>query len=360
MKKVCFIVLLCFFSISIAFGQYHGASGRMEELDFFIFNPDSPDTFENGEVSLELLDRMAPVLSSRGLTPGQIHVFGYSAIAGNEVNPTLLAYNRAIFIITELVKRGVPWDLFAPPMGYGAVSVWGVPQQYNRRVTVNIAETASYNNPESRPGTAGTAAAAAAASPSGNQESLIEIENERFENLVERLETLEKFEAENKRVITGWFVGVGPEINGNSDRISFAVGGYISGGIEFMYHYVLGLRIGYFTDRFSNRIAEYNSKYKSDPDFYSDVNTFEAVLLFRYYLPFNGIFSGVFVEGNVGMSSFSRMNLDTNNREARPAPHGGVAAGWRFTFFKHWYVEPLVRFGFPFTWGAGFMTGLKF
>ena len=340
MKKICFTVFLCLFFISAAFGQYPGASGKMEEFGFFTFHPDSPDTFENEEISLELLDRMAAVLSSRDLTPGQIHVFGYSAIASNEVNPMLLAYNRAIFIINELVRRGVSWDLFAPPMGYGSVNVWGVPQQYNRRATVNIAEPASPNNTESR----------------------VDIEREHLENLLERLEKLERLETDSKRtgIITGWFVGIGPEINGNSDRIDFAVGGYISGGIEIMYRYVLGLRIGYFTDRFSNRFVEYHSNYKKDPDFYSDVDTFEAALLFRYYLPFKGIFSGIFLEGDVGMSSFSRMDLDTNNLEARPAPHGGFVAGWRFIFFDRWYVEPAARIGSPFSWGVGFVTGLKF
>ena len=156
MKKTCFVVFLCFFFTSVVFGQYHGASGRMEELGFFIFRPDSFDTFENEAVSVELLDRMAAVLSSRNLTPGQIHVFGYSAIALNEVNPTLLAYNRAIFIINELTKRGISWDLFAPPMGYGAVVIWGSAQQFNRRATVNMAETFPIDSAGSRFAEAGT------------------------------------------------------------------------------------------------------------------------------------------------------------------------------------------------------------
>jgi hypothetical protein len=38
---------------------------------------------------------------------------------------------------------------------------------------------------------------------------------------------------------------------------------------------------------------------------------------------------------------------------------GEAVAGWRFSF-GNWYVEPYVRFGVPFIWGAGVSGGYKF
>ena len=86
---------------------------------------------------------MARTINSRNLSAGSVHVHGYSARAADEAsffNSTILAYNRAAFIINELQKRGVSRELFAAPIGYGASTVWGTSPAANRRVTVSIGQ----------------------------------------------------------------------------------------------------------------------------------------------------------------------------------------------------------------------------
>jgi outer membrane protein OmpA-like peptidoglycan-associated protein len=46
--------------------------------------------------------------------------------------------------------------------------------------------------------------------------------------------------------------------------------------------------------------------------------------------------------------------------EAFPAFSGGLSAGWRFTFGKHWYAEPALRFGYPHIWGLNVTAGFRF
>jgi hypothetical protein len=37
---------------------------------------------------------------------------------------------------------------------------------------------------------------------------------------------------------------------------------------------------------------------------------------------------------------------------------GGLAAGWRITLKDNFYIEPFVRGGYPYGWGAGIMAGI--
>ncbi len=37
----------------------------------------------------------------------------------------------------------------------------------------------------------------------------------------------------------------------------------------------------------------------------------------------------------------------------------GLSAGWRFPLGKHWYIEPVVRTGYPYIFGGGISTGFR-
>jgi len=41
-------------------------------------------------------------------------------------------------------------------------------------------------------------------------------------------------------------------------------------------------------------------------------------------------------------------------------PLGGLTAGMRLEIEDRWYLEPALRGGYPFTWGAGITLGKKF
>ena len=118
MKKIGIMLTFCLLSAAVIFGQ----SGRQEELGHFLFTPDASTTLANNAESLRLLDSMAADLLNMNLSAGQIHVSGYAAMASTE-NPSALSLNRALFIINELVRRGIPLEWFSHPIGYGS----GVP-----------------------------------------------------------------------------------------------------------------------------------------------------------------------------------------------------------------------------------------
>ena len=84
---------------------------------------------------------MAQYLLNKNLNPGQIIVYGYAASAPNDIKSVDLSRERALTVINELQKRGVSKELFADPVGYGAVYLWGGntnenDRKFNRRVRV--------------------------------------------------------------------------------------------------------------------------------------------------------------------------------------------------------------------------------
>jgi hypothetical protein len=94
-------------------------------MDFLLFLPDSSNRFANEEQAMRQLDNLAEYLKDRDLVPGQIHVYGYSAAFANDIDPTDISMDRALFVINELKERGVSGDLFSDPVAYGAVDLWG-------------------------------------------------------------------------------------------------------------------------------------------------------------------------------------------------------------------------------------------
>lgn len=121
MKKLCFLLIFL-----VSFGLFiFGDTGGQEEIDFLLFMPNSSNQFVNEDQAGNQLDYLAAYLLSRNLVPAQICVYGYSAVAVNDIEPVTLSRDRAFFVINELEKRGVPGELFSVPVAYGEVGIWG-------------------------------------------------------------------------------------------------------------------------------------------------------------------------------------------------------------------------------------------
>ena len=121
MKKLYLIVVFFVFLGSLTFGD----TDEQEEIDFLLFFPNSSNQFANQNQAMIQLDNAAEYLMGRDLNPGQIFVFGYAAAAVNDIDSVNLSRDRALFVINELEKRGVARDLFAAPVAYGSVDLWG-------------------------------------------------------------------------------------------------------------------------------------------------------------------------------------------------------------------------------------------
>jgi hypothetical protein len=132
--------------------------------------------------------------------------------------------------------------------------------------------------------------------------------------------------------LSGEFAGLGVEGNANT-REGAAIGGNLSLGVNLNDQFSLGIKTVFSYDT-------------------SAVSTLEPAAFFRYYLPLK--INGLFAQAELGASFFFE---DGNNY---PAFQGGLAFGWHYNLFKNWYIEPYVRLGYPFVWGAGFLAGFHF
>jgi len=137
MKKLYFALILFIFCGFLIFGD----NDKREEVDFLLFMPNSGSRFVNEEQAFIQLNKLALYLSNKNLLPGQIIVSGYAAYAPNDVKSVDLSKERALTVIEELQKRGISKELFADPVGYGAVYLWGNNtnennRKQNRRVSI--------------------------------------------------------------------------------------------------------------------------------------------------------------------------------------------------------------------------------
>lgn len=119
MKKL--LLLTLFFVCVFAFGE----TNQERELDFLLFMPNSSDQFVDEKQAAVHLDNLAKQMVSQNIAPGQIHVYGYAAIALNDIASEDISKERALFVINELKKRGVPAEIFSEPKGLGEVGLWG-------------------------------------------------------------------------------------------------------------------------------------------------------------------------------------------------------------------------------------------
>jgi hypothetical protein len=130
MKKFYFIFIVYVICGGIS---VFGDTDAREEVDFLLFAPNSGNRFENEEKAFIQLNNLAQYLLGKQLFSGQIIVYGYAAYAPNEIKSVDLSKERALFVMDELQKRGVPKELFADPVGYGAVYLWGNNETENAR-----------------------------------------------------------------------------------------------------------------------------------------------------------------------------------------------------------------------------------
>jgi hypothetical protein len=139
MKKRFLVFVFFVFIGFLAFGD----TEKQEEIDFLLFLPNSSDLFVNEEQAMVQLDNLAKYLLGRELIPGQVYVYGYAAFADNDIESVTLSRDRALFVIDELRRRGVPHNLFSAPVGHGSVDLWGgntdeEGRSPNRRVRVVV------------------------------------------------------------------------------------------------------------------------------------------------------------------------------------------------------------------------------
>jgi hypothetical protein len=120
MKKLFFAPLFFIFCNFLLF-----STTNQEEIDFLLFMPNSSDQLAHAERDNLLLDNLAKFLAEKNLLPGQIHVYGYAAVAQNDLDGNDLSRARAVFIMHELQRRGVVRELFSDPAGFGSVDLWG-------------------------------------------------------------------------------------------------------------------------------------------------------------------------------------------------------------------------------------------
>ncbi|MDR2798219.1 MAG: hypothetical protein LBB80_07730 [Treponema sp.] len=138
MKKISFVLFSLLVSCFFMFGQ------EKKEHHFF-FEPNLGDKFTDETQMFSQLDDLATDLKERRIAYDSISVDGYAAFFENGINPEELSEKRAIFLKEELIKRGVPSELFSKPhgKGYGSVSKWGdnsseIERKPNRRAIVSV------------------------------------------------------------------------------------------------------------------------------------------------------------------------------------------------------------------------------
>jgi len=126
------------------------------------------------------------------------------------------------------------------------------------------------------------------------------------------------------------FAGIGAEANGYS-REGAAAGATLSLGADLNQRFAAGVKA-----TFSHN--------------FDTIAAVEPLVFFRYRLPF---LPGLFAQAEAGASIF------LEDSGAYPAFSGGICAGWRLAIGSNFYIEPVIRGGFPFAWGAGLTAGYK-
>lgn len=83
----------------------------------------------------------------------------------------------------------------------------------------------------------------------------------------------------------------------------------------------------------------------------------EALAHFRLYFLRSKINTGLFLQAEGGIVLFAREKFEGADNFS---PAAGLCAGWRFPLGTRWYIEPCVRGGYPYIFGAGVSGGIRF
>ena len=82
------------------------------------------------------------------------------------------------------------------------------------------------------------------------------------------------------------------------------------------------------------------------------IHTIEIAAFMRFYFLGADVCTGPFIQLNAGASIHNHEQGVYTPAKAG-ALSAGVAAGWRFLLGERWYVEPALRFGYPYMFGVG-------
>jgi len=93
--------------------------------------------------------------------------------------------------------------------------------------------------------------------------------------------------------------------------------------------------------------------------FDKDFNLLEIDLLLRLYLSGRNAYWGPFVQ-LVGGASFINYKNDFAIPSSIGVINAGLGFGWRFVYFNRFFVEPLLRWGYPYFLGFGVSAGIRF
>ena len=135
----------------------------------------------------------------------------------------------------------------------------------------------------------------------------------------------------NLSAMEGFFVGLGTEINANAPRGPGVSASFIFGA-DLNPHWAVGAKAAY------------------NPNVYVS-GTLEPSLLARYYLTSGS--NGPFAQAELGCVIIFAVDNDYLGFS------GGVVTGWRFDLSKSVYLEPALRFGYPYLMGLGVMAGFR-
>jgi hypothetical protein len=92
------------------------------------------------------------------------------------------------------------------------------------------------------------------------------------------------------------------------------------------------------------------------------ITTLELNLFVRLYIPLP-VPSGLFVQVSAGPCFYAEEGAVSTSLKRYGgvfSASAGIGAGWTFLLGKHWYVEPMLRAGYPYIAGAGVSGGVRF
>jgi len=89
------------------------------------------------------------------------------------------------------------------------------------------------------------------------------------------------------------------------------------------------------------------------------IDTLEINVILRFYLLGANAYSGPYLQLMGGPALFSYTDEFTIPSEWGTIS-AGLCFGWRFLFLDRWFVEPAVRGGYPYIFGAGISAGVRF
>jgi hypothetical protein len=131
---------------------------------------------------------------------------------------------------------------------------------------------------------------------------------------------------------------LGLAIEGNMNtRRNAAMGEHLSFDYNFTNIFAGGIKLG-FSHNFDR------------------IKVVESEAFFRWYF-FDLPEIRFFAQADLGASVI--MEEVPEDIRVRPAVMGGFSGGVRF-LLGNWYLEPFIRGGYPFVWGAGLSAGYRF